>query len=228
MLYLGYSDSGNHAVTERSTDQGSNWTPLSAPGVGELFALGVDLADHSVDQHILVAGATFSIADPHNLVFSTDGGWSWHPAAHYPEAPCHDRCEVHIDVHSVAFCPTNPLRNYVGTDGGIYRADDTCANCDPSITWWSKNENLPGALMNGVSLGADGSMVMGNNDNGTQLYAAPTPNPPWVLVPNGPGDGYKPQIDQTISNGYNRYYYQNNTGGAAPLLSELACSDSSV
>ena len=209
VLYLGYSDSGNRPVVERSTDRGSSWTTLPEPGVGALYALDVDLADRPVNQHIIVAGVSFP--DSRNLGYSTDGGSTWQSAAHYAGPPCYDRCEVHPDVHSFAFCPTNSLRNYVGTDGGVYRADDI-GGSDPYLTWWSKNENLPGALMNGVSLSADGSMVMGNTDNGTQLYAAPTPNPPWVFVAGpGPGDGYKPKIDQISSN---KYYYPSYTYGA--------------
>jgi hypothetical protein len=100
----------------------------------------------------------------------------------------------------MAFCPTNDQRNYLGTDGGIYRADYTGGS---SISWSPKNNNFVGSLMRGVSLSSDGSMVMGNQDNGTQLHDSDAFILPWAMLQGG--DGYQPKIDP---NNGNKLYYQ--------------------
>jgi hypothetical protein len=177
VLYLAYRDGS--LVIIKSNDQGANWSaPLPNSGA-DLFCFGVDPVH---PERIFVGGGG-------DLRYSLDSGASW--------ISSHD---VHVDIHSIAFCPTNTGRNYLGTDGGIYRADYVSGN---SITWYSKNENLAGVLMQGVSISSDDSMVMGNQDNGTQLYALPAPNPPWATIHGG--DGYKPRIDPNNSN---KLYYQ--------------------
>jgi hypothetical protein len=65
-------------------------------------------------------------------------------------------------MHAIAFCSTNAQRNYLGTDGGIYRADYGGSG---EIAWYSMNEKLAGSLMYSVSISSDDHMVMGNQDN---------------------------------------------------------------
>jgi hypothetical protein len=125
-----------------------------------------------------------------DLVYSLDGGVNW--------LRSHD---VHVDMDSIAFCATNSQRNYLGTDGGIHRAD---YNGGSEIRWWSKNENFPGSLMYGLSISRNDRIVMGNQDNGTQLGWAGR-NPPWGSIYGG--DGWKPKIEQTMNDGCDRLYY---------------------
>ncbi|MEY2504885.1 MAG: hypothetical protein QOG27_1165, partial [Verrucomicrobiota bacterium] len=176
-LYLAYTDGGT--VIIKSTNRGATWSaPLPSSGEG-LLCFGVDPAH---PERLFVGGQ--------RLHYSLDAGANWIQAD-----------LVHDDMRSMAFCPTNDQRNYLGTDGGIYRADYTGGS---TINWSPKNDNLVGSLMRGVSLCSDGSMVMGNQDNGTQLYAAPTPTPaPWAMLLGG--DGYQPKIDP---NNKNKLYYQ--------------------
>src|SRR5206468_12939797 len=94
---------------------------------------------------------------------------------------------MHRDVRSIAFCPLNPPnidRNYVGTDGGIYRADYN--GIESSITWYSKNDNFAGALMTGISISSDDHIAIGTQDNGTQIGWAGQ-NPPWTMIWGGDG-----------------------------------------
>jgi photosystem II stability/assembly factor-like uncharacterized protein len=183
-LYLAYTDGGT--VIVKSTNQGATWSaPLPSSGA-RLTCFGVDPAH---PERIFVGDG------------GSDARYSLDAGAHWIIS--HD---VHPDIHSIAFCPTNSQRNYLGTDGGIYRADYAGGS---SISWYSKNENLVGSLMRGVSLSSDDSMVMGNQDNGTQLYAAPTPNPPWAMILGG--DGYQPKIDP---NNRNKLYYQRYSYGS--------------
>ncbi|HKP02340.1 MAG TPA: hypothetical protein VJU77_03175 [Chthoniobacterales bacterium] len=188
VLYLAYSD--GDAVIIKSTNKGATWNaPLPSSGAG-LSCFGVDPAH---PERIFVGSAP--------LRYTLDGGARWLSPS-----------TVHVDQHAIAFCPTNDQRNYLGNDGGLYRADYTGGS---SISWSPKNDNLVGSLMRGVSLSSDGSMVMGNQDNGTQFHAATTPTAtptplPWAMLHGG--DGYQPKIDP---NNGNKLYYQNFSYGVA-------------
>jgi photosystem II stability/assembly factor-like uncharacterized protein len=193
VIYVGYSDPTNHATLARSTDAGSHWMTLpqphpTPPEGWALFAMDVG---HPGTQDTIVAGVgqyTF---------YSLNSGNTWiNSQVPVPSgSPCEGRCYVHADLHSAAFSPSNQLVNYVGSDGGVYRADDSDGGGHGFITWWSKNQNLPGALMQGVSISSDGHLAMGSQDNGIQVmagpYSGPTPNPPWTFLHQG--DGYKPK-----------------------------------
>jgi hypothetical protein len=182
VLYLAFKENNpNRTTIVKSTNQGSSWTSLQPSGA-ELYCFGVD---HVHPNRIFVGGGG-------DLRYSMDSGNSWVTAEH-----------VHVDIHSIAFSPTSTERNYLGTDGGIYRVDYSSSG---PMLWYSKNENLAGVLMRGVSLSSDGHMVMGNQDNGTQLYAGG--NPPWRPVYGG--DGYKPQIDPNVSTKLYYVYYNCN------------------
>lgn len=192
-LYLAFKPAGGSATIFNSTDQGSHWTALSQPCApnppdpdicADLFTFAVNPRD---PNQILIGGG-------YVLVYSVDAGSHWDWARN-----------VHVDNHSIAFCPSNSQRNYLGTDGGIYRADLGDLTCDPAhpMCWWSKNQNLASSLMNGISISSDDHMVMGNSDNGTQRGPQATPNPPWGTIHGG--DGYRPKIHQTNSG---QLYYQ--------------------
>ena len=177
---------------------------------------------HPAFQDTIVAGVGAGLS------YSTNGGSNWQSSNPAPApSPCNGRCSVHVDLHSVAFCPSNQQRNYIGNDGGVYRADDSDGS-HGFITWWSKNQNLPGALMNGVSISSDGHLAMGSQDNGTQVmagpYAGPTPNPPWTFLK--PGDGYKPKIfldSGNISTIYYVTYYPQHCCTGAPGCAQNVC-----
>jgi hypothetical protein len=178
VLYLAFRNASGVVTVEKSTDQGSNWTPLTPPN-SDLACFGVDPAH---PNRIFIGGQG-------DLRYSLDSGASWANSG-----------GVHVDMHSIAFCPSSTNRNYLGTDGGIYRADYTGSG---PIFWDSKNQNLVGVLMQGLSLSNDGHMVMGTQDNGTQIYLGGTS--PWTTVYGG--DGWKAQIDPVNSNKLYYVYY---------------------
>jgi photosystem II stability/assembly factor-like uncharacterized protein len=203
-LNLAFKASDGSTTIVRSTDQGSNWTELSRPCApnppwpdlcADLFTFGVNPAD---PNQIFIGGGWV-------LVYSLDAGitWEW---AH----------EVHVDNHSIAFCPSNPQRNYLGTDGGIYRADygdPICTN--HPMCWYSKNQNFAGCLMQGVSISSDNHMVQGNQDNGTQ-YGYLGRNPPWRSTNPGTGDGGRARIDHTNSSKFYFTGYACSVGSGHP------------
>jgi len=186
VLFLAYKESNGNTTIAKSYDFGSSWTGQSQPCASTTPFPCADVGTFGVDpvhpNRIFVGGGGL-------LVYSLDDG-NWHNSCE-PGANC-----VHPDIRSIAFCPTNSQRNYLGTDGGIYRADYSGSG---PMNWLDKNQNLPGCLMGGLSIGPDDHITMGNQDNGTQLGWATRPPPPWSMICGGDG-GSKPQIDQNNSN----------------------------
>ena len=188
-IYFAFKASNGSTSIDRSLNNGSNWAPLpAAPCVPQPpnppFCAGLDcFGVNPFNSQIFVGGGI-------DLVYSLDAGQTW--------IRSHD---VHVDMHSIAFCPTNSQRNYLGTDGGIYRADYTGGS---EIEWWSKNTNLAGSLMYGLSISSDRHVIMGNQDNGTQ-FGWVGRNPPWQFAKGG--DGWKPKINPNDSTSYYYVYY---------------------
>lgn len=187
VLYIAFTESGQVTVS-KSTNGGTNWTDLT-PAPAGLSCFGVDPSN----PNRMFIGDASTVA----LRYSLDGGSSWIVIS---------GGNMHADVRSMAFCPTNPPnvdRIYLGNDAGLYRADYN--GVDPSITWYTKNENLPSALMNGISISSDDHLAIGTQDNGTQIGWAGQ-NPPWTQI--WAGDGSKPKIDQTNSSKVYWVYYE--------------------
>jgi photosystem II stability/assembly factor-like uncharacterized protein len=202
-LYLAYKAADGSTTIVRSNNQGSNWTNVPAPCVysppptwcADLYCFGVDPVhvDPSNNPTRLFVGGGGDLA------YTLDAGNTW--------IRSHD---VHVDMHAIAFCNSNSDRTYLGTDGGIHRADYTSGS---EIRWWSKNERLAGSLMYGISISSDDHMVMGNQDNGTQKgYVGQ--NPPWVFIYGG--DGWKPKVDPNNSSRYYYVYYTGTEPNACP------------
>jgi photosystem II stability/assembly factor-like uncharacterized protein len=166
VLYLAYQEP-DYVTVISTSDQGANWNRHGRTA-GGMYCFGVDPV-HA--NRLFVGGGG-------DLRYSMDGGDNWLNSG-----------GVHVDIHAIAFCPSNSKRNYLGTDGGIYRADYDGTDPDP-ISWSDKNEHLPAILMQGVSLSSDGNMIMGAQDNGNQFHNAD--NPPWRMIRGG--DGFKPLI----------------------------------
>jgi hypothetical protein len=189
-LYIAFTE-GNGTTSwvtvAYSGNGGTSWTEVN-PAPAGLSCFGVDPSNAN---RMFVGDASQTA-----MRYSLDGGSTWIVVG----------MNMHADNRSMAFCPKNPPgidRIYLGNDAGLYRAD---YNGVGSITWYTKNESLPGALMYGVSISSDDHMVIGTQDNGTQKgYAGQ--DPPWKMQKGG--DGWKPKIDQTTSSKSYLIYYEN-------------------
>ncbi|HMG04644.1 MAG TPA: Ig-like domain-containing protein, partial [Chthoniobacterales bacterium] len=120
------------------------------------------------------------------LRYTLNGGTTWLTAG-----------GLHPDMHAIAVAPMQPpapQTYYLGGDGGIHRADYPNSN-PPSITFISKNQNLPGILTQGVSISRDDRVLIGTQDNSNQIYRPASP--PWAPVFNQflSGDGERPFIE---------------------------------
>lgn len=165
-LFLAYQQ-GDDIKIVKSSPPSSTWADVGDPIGGQLFSLGIDPA-HPNRIFLCVFG---------QLQYSMDGGSTWLSSGG----------GVHLDIHSIAFCPTDPEMHYLGTDGGIYRADYPTASPPPHIIWTPKNQTLAGILTLGVSISRDDHLFIGTQDNGYQLSRPE--NPPWALV-----SAYDPQL----------------------------------
>ncbi|TPW20291.1 MAG: glycosyl hydrolase, partial [Elusimicrobia bacterium] len=179
----------------RSTDGGATFSELTA-------ARGFCGTQCSYDQIVGV--------DPvnQNRVFlggvepssSTDSGQTWTPFAKFSgcgQAACPP---IHSDFHSIAFHRANTDVVYLGNDGGLWRSNDG------GLTWANKNDSIPGGLLVGVSVSANGKVIGGLQDNGNNVLVGA--GPAFAMVYGAPatggGDGGYVKIDQANSN---RYYY---------------------
>ncbi|HEV2842093.1 MAG TPA: Ig-like domain-containing protein, partial [Chthoniobacterales bacterium] len=171
VVYLAYKDGPAVNVwtvkIAKSSDYGDNWTELNPSGA-DLYCFGVDPAN---PDRIFVGG--YPQPPLYDLRYTLNGGTSWLSIG-----------GVHVDSHAIAFCPTNPPgaeRYYLGTDGGIHRADYDFTVPPPStVDFISKNQNLAGILTGGVGISRDDRIFIGTQDNANQL-SRPV-NPPWVPV----------------------------------------------
>ncbi|MFZ1218971.1 MAG: Ig-like domain-containing protein [Chthoniobacterales bacterium] len=193
-LYLAYVDGNDTKIDKSSSGSYSTWTNIgSTPG--NVFCFGVDPAH---PNRIYVGGYGF-------MRYSLDGGANWLS----PEFA------VHVDNHSLAFCPSDENRQYLGTDGGIYRSD---ADKEPeAITWDQKNQTLEGILTQGVGISRDDRILIGTQDNGNQI-SRPAPSP-WGYEYGGNllgGDGWIPFIE--FENNTEKIYAVTYTGCCPRLI----------
>lgn len=189
-LYLLEPQDPDHNLY-KSTNRGATWNqiPTNCPA-------GAD----SCDPNGSIGFSVFAVnsANPQNIVagntalFRTNnGGITWSEIGHWwgDTEPTH--C-IHPDQRVIAFSQTGVGVVYVGNDGGVVRSTDA------GERWTNLNENLPGALLYGVAVSRDGTMIAGTQDNGV-IFSDP-------LMPSGDkwtsihgGDSAHNLIDPTDS-----------------------------
>ncbi|HRI26580.1 MAG TPA: T9SS type A sorting domain-containing protein [Chitinophagales bacterium] len=152
----------------QSTDAGETWTRIGEGGSDFFEPLGNSLQCQGwYDLCIAVSPADkerIYIGGVDLWYWSRANGWiqaaSWFPET--PEFPYY----VHADKHTLVFHPTNPNILFIGNDGGIARTLN--ANDDaPAFTTMNRNYNT--TQFYAVAATADGRMIGGTQDNGTQF-----------------------------------------------------------
>ncbi len=89
---------------------------------------------------------------------------------------------VHADVHKIVYADASTI--YVATDGGVFRSKDG------GNTWTPINHNYNVTQFYDMAIAANGYVMGGSQDNGTQLVGAISSNPFSALQLMG-GDGFE-------------------------------------
>jgi photosystem II stability/assembly factor-like uncharacterized protein len=87
-----------------------------------------------------------------------------------PIAPVYGGTTTHPDQHAAAFVPTDSgVRAYVGNDGGIYSHDAAAfpTGFPLNTPWTSLNDTLSVTQPYAATMGSDGTVYLGLQDNGT-------------------------------------------------------------
>jgi photosystem II stability/assembly factor-like uncharacterized protein len=153
----------------KSIDRGVTWIQIATK-----CPLGAD----SCDPSGTVGFSVFAVnpANPENIVagnmalYSTaNEGLTWTEIGHWWGDPDPAFC-IHPDQRAIAFSRTGVGVVYVGNDAGVVKSTDSGTN------WINLNQSLPGALLYGVALSRDGTMIAGTQDNGV-IFSDPLM--PW-------------------------------------------------
>ncbi len=197
-----------------STDGGATWSPFRTGAVG--FCGGQCFYDIAIDVHpanasiLNVGGSPALVAGR-----STDGGATFTTNAQSASG-------LHVDTHAIAIADSNPAVVYIGTDGGIWRSNDS------GITWASLN-NIDFHATQFQSLALHPTdrqfLIGGTQDNGTQFLR---PDGTWFRADFGDG-GYalidQNAADTTTVTMYHTYYNQTNAMGFGRVLTTANATD---
>jgi photosystem II stability/assembly factor-like uncharacterized protein len=173
----------------RTTNGGTSWASIALPGgdIGGQGFYNLNVAVDPVTPDILfLSGISLWKATR-----SGAGVWSFNDVGGV----------FHPDNHAFAFDPTNHLKIYAGSDGGIYKSVDGGINWDDSI-----NEGL--CIMQCEFIdqhpSSDAVLFSGTQDNGTEQFR----NSP-VFNHADDGDGGYCAVDKTQPKNVLSTYYGN-------------------
>lgn len=173
----------------RTTNGGSSWSSIALPGgnIGGqgFYNLNVAVDPVTPDIVFLSGISLWKATRSGGGVWSfTDVGGAFHP-----------------DNHAFAFDPTNHLKVYAGSDGGIYRSTDGGLHWDDSI-----NEGL--CIMQCEFIdqhpSSDAVLFSGTQDNGTEQFRNSS-----IFNHADDGDGGYCAIDKTQPRNVLSTYYGN-------------------
>lgn len=121
------------------------------------------------------------------VVKSTNGGSTWQdislgdvntkgPNVGFPVGAT----TLHPDDHAIVFDPNNPNVMYTGNDGGLF------VTADGGHSWKNLNPGLGTLQFQSVSVGSNGQIFGGTQDNGTEQFT-PATGTTWTSVDGGDG-----------------------------------------
>ena len=160
VLYVLVGNPDGSSTLSKTTNDGATWTtiPTNCPsGAGCAAGNNMGFSVFAVDPHDanVIVGGGFNYFRSTRLYLTENAttGATWseiNPAT------------VHVDQRVIAFAPdyTRTRIVYVGNDGGVSRS------VNHGQTWINLNQNLPGALLQGIAISQNDSMIAGTQDNG--------------------------------------------------------------
>lgn len=176
----------------KTTNGGTNWTSVNTSACEGQCTYNQALAVHPTDPNkILVGSIRFAV--------STNGGTS----LSYLTANWGTGQKVHQDTHVLVWSKNNGNRFWVGSDGGIWRSDDS------GTTYVNMNANLNVTQFYDVAVdfSSGDRMFGGAQDNSS---SGRTTSTVWGLT-YASGDGFMNAIDPTNPNVVLQTSYPNGT-----------------
>ena len=169
MLYLLGPGDPDHNLY-KSMDRGATWfqIPTNCPAGADSCAntnhigFGVFAVD-PFNPNVILAG---NVA----LYRTENEGMSWTEIGNKWGNDPDPARRIHPDQKAIAFSRTTLGVPYEGNDGGIVKSTND------GRQWMNLNQNLPAALLYGVALSGDGTMIAGTQDNGVVFS---DPFAPW-------------------------------------------------
>jgi photosystem II stability/assembly factor-like uncharacterized protein len=157
-LYLLVRNDPDHNLF-KSYDRGATWIQIPT----HCFA-GADICANAnnIGFSVFAVNPTNPqiILGGNQALYRTDNeGATWTEIGHWYGDPDPTR-SIHTDQRVIAFSSIAPGVVYEGNDGGIVRSTNA------GQQWTNLNQNFPGALLYGVALSQDGTMIAGTQDNG--------------------------------------------------------------
>jgi len=219
-LYYGTSISNGRLF--KSTDDGANWTQLTA---GNSFCQSqcfYDMplyAEPGAPSVVYTGGAgSEPVSAPALFTRSDNGGTTLVSKVRSTDGTT----ALHADMHAITTWPGQPNRLWVGNDGGVWRSDDRGEN------WVDVNTTLSLTQFSGCDLHPTqfGMALGGTQDNGTNAWLGSTA---WNHSDDG--DGGFAAIDQSNPNQVAHTYFNqsgNLMGVAAAYIGLAAGPDDYV
>jgi hypothetical protein len=150
-----------------SNDKGNSWTQIVPGGSGCIDPFrqndcSTQYAQGGYDDAIAV-----NPSDPGHVIvggvqlFELKAG-SWLKSANLFESPMNPYY-VHADKHTIVWANSSTV--YVGSDGGVAKSEDA------GTTWQARNYGYNVTTFYDMNVAANGFLLGGAQDNGTQLFA---------------------------------------------------------
>lgn len=175
VLYLLAWNPAGFKELSKSTNGGGSWTSIPTCPSGTTCTAGQNLnfgvfAVEPGHSNVIVAGGVWGDGST-RLWLSENAGTS----ATWTEI---DPATMHVDQRTIVFAPDYSRNRivYVGNDGGVSRS------LNHGQTWVNLNQNLPGALIQGIAISQDDSMIAGTQDNGAIFSFR---GAPWIMFTGG-------------------------------------------
>lgn len=175
------SPNSNATGMVRSNNDGSSWTPVSAPN--GLFGDGQGDGQGSYDQwiaapdgsqRILVGGLDiWSVASTSSPWANLSNAYDWAGGLADPQR------HIHSDQHAIAILDSNSW--IVGNDGGVWSTEDA------GSTWTDLNTDISSMQLMSLTplLPTGQGYIFGAQDNGTMLGGSA--GAPWMTTLTGDG-----------------------------------------
>lgn len=200
---IGCNGNGETVGVFQSTDGGDTWNNIGPPSLpsegfnptGDQGKYDMEIAVHPLDKEKVFVAGQYSLYT-YGIANGKLGWWAISNWGTRQLNPSFDPQYVHADQHRIVFHPTKPDWMYVATDGGVFRTKNARAEYPALPPFSRQNKNYGVAQLHDMSVGIDGKILAGLQDNGTLLIDFKQNEPDQGTFVGG-GDGLAVEIAKT-------------------------------